>query len=59
MPKYLLSVQFNEYWEYVIEADSKEEAFLRALEDVTNSLDIIEPTIKVEEVGDDTPLGDA
>lgn len=59
MPKYRLQVHVEDYWDYVVEAKDLQEARDRARIDFREAIDLIEnPTIAVERVSDDTPLGD-
>ena len=59
MPKFYLQVRIDSYMAYVVEAADEGEARQRGRIDFENSLDSLEIDIDVEEVPDDTPLGDA
>jgi DNA polymerase/3'-5' exonuclease PolX len=58
-PKYRVQVHVDDYWNYVVEAKDEQEARERAYVDFRQAVEDLEnPTIEVEEVPDDTPLGD-
>lgn len=58
-PKYRLQVRLEDYWDYIVEAKDADEARRRAEVDFREGISFLDkPTIEVERVGDDTPLGD-
>jgi hypothetical protein len=59
MAKYEIMVTVDEYIQYVVEADSVDEARVRGLHDfVEGVMHRIVPAVVVKEVDGDTPLGD-
>ena len=59
MAKFQLTIEVDTYWHYIVEATDAREAKRRAVLDFdTIYLDSINPNIEVEDVPDDTPLGD-
>ena len=59
MPKFLIHVTVDTYWNYVAECENATDAYERADRDFDEVLDTITPTIHVELVDDDCPEGDA
>ena len=58
MPRYRLQVRVEDYWDYVVEAKDEQEAEERADIDFKEVVGDLRPILEVEEVPDDTPLGD-
>ena len=56
--KFRVIVKTETYWDYVVSAETEDEARERARVDFDNSRDQLEVDIDVEQVPDDTPEGD-
>jgi hypothetical protein len=59
MPRFLVKVTIDDYWQYVIEAANEDEAEMDAQECFDMTVNQLRPTIELAPVPDDTPLGDA
>lgn len=59
MSRFKLAITVDEYYELVVQAESEEEARRRAETDFQESFrEWLRPSIKIEQVEDDAPLGD-
>ena len=58
MSKFLITTTVGQKWNYVVEAETVEEARLRADIDFKESVADLEPIIQIVQKDDDTPQGD-